>query len=89
MVGARCVALQAKVLPACLFDLAVRIVASGAIESVGTADLVRAGYLLQFALVAMASVANARSNRAQVMGSPAERRHIFRGLDIALAGSLA
>ena len=79
------VALQAKVFPAFLFDLAVRIVAGCAIKSVGTADLVRAGYLLQFALIAMASVANARSNRAQIMRCPAERGHILRRLDIALA----
>ena len=51
--GAR-VATEAEVLPARLLDLTVRIVAGGAVEAVGAANLVRAGDLLELLHVAVA-----------------------------------
>ena len=48
------VATQAEVLPAVFLDLAVRVVAGRAVEAVGTANLVRAGNLLELLHVAVA-----------------------------------
>ena len=77
-------ALQAKVPAAFLQNLAVGIMARCAIKSIGTADLVRAGYLLQLAHVAMAPVTNVRRNGAKILGSPAKRRQILSRLDVSL-----
>ncbi len=84
MVGAVAMALETEVLAAKFYDLSVRIVASGAIESVGSADLMRAGYFLKFPHIAMAAVASTRCDGAQAMGSAAERRQIFRGFYVSL-----
>ena len=59
--------LQAQVLPAGFLDLAVRVVAGGAVETVGAANLVRAGDLLEVLHVAVATVANPRRHGAQVL----------------------
>ena len=46
----------------------------------------RAGDLLQLVLVAMAAIADSRRNRAEMVRSSAQRREIFFGMDVALAG---
>ena len=85
MVGAPVWQLQAQVLPAGFLDLAVRIVAGGAVEAVGAANLVRAGDLLELLHVAVAPVADSRRHCAQVLRSAAERRQILRRADVSLA----
>ena len=85
IVGAPVWQLQAQVLPAGFLDLAVRIVAGGAVEAVGAANLVRAGNLLELLHVAVALVADSRRDRAQVLRGAAERRQILRRADVSLA----
>ena len=74
--GSARMTLQAEILPAFLFDLAMGIVARGAVETVGSANLMRAGDLLEFLLIAMALVANARRYGAQIVRSAAKRREL-------------
>ena len=61
------VALEAKVFSGFLADLPVWVVACRTVETVGPADLVRAGNFLEFTHIAMAPVANARRDGAQVL----------------------
>ena len=72
---------QAQVLPGLLQDLAVRIVARGAVEAVGTANLVRAGDLRQLGHVAVAAEAGIRCHRVEVVRGSAQRRLIRRILE--------
>jgi hypothetical protein len=67
--GSARVAAQAEFFPAFLFDFAVRIMARGAVEAVGSANLMRAGDLLEFLLIAVALVANVRRHGAHIVGS--------------------
>ena len=83
------VATEAEVLPAVFLDLAVRIVAGRAVEAVGAANLVRAGDLLQLALVAVATVADSRRDRAEMVRRPVERREILLRADVSLAAARA
>ena len=62
-----------------LQDLAVRIVAGRAVEPVGTANLVRAGNLLELLHVAVAPVADPRRNRAEMVGVPRSEGRFFVG----------
>ena len=66
------VAVQAELLARALQDLAVRVVAGGAIEIVRTADLVRAGNLLQFLLVTVTPITDVGGDRAKVVGLTAQ-----------------
>ena len=67
------VALQAQILAGLFPDLAVRVVAGGAVEAVGAADLVRAGDPLHVGLVAVALVADVRRGGAHVVRCAAQR----------------
>ena len=70
----RLVAVQAQVLPRRVEDFPVGVVAGGAVESVGAADLVRAGDPLQVRHIAVAAVADVGRNGAQVVRRDRRRR---------------
>ncbi len=73
---ARLMAVQAELLSRALQDLAVGVVAGGAVEVVRTADLVRAGNLLQFLLVAVTAIADVGRDGAEVVRLSGQRRQL-------------
>ena len=72
-------AFKAQVLARALANLAVRIVARGAVETVRTANLVRAGNHLKFLHVAVALVANVGGDSVEVVRCSL-KRDLLRGL---------